>query len=196
MTPQTQAQTAQVVVPSVCGNPDFTSPLQALEGTWTFSFKGFALSGKREKSDGISFPYAAAGVFTASIASSTATGRTGVLNITATVNSNGNVASQEQRDGTYTVFSDCSGGTLTFLPPSGKHQGDNRFSSSDFIGSSRPITFDFWLNGATQTISFVNTSPGTRCSGCGSGDIGSGDRCWSKLLFTGRRGGLLLCRRL
>jgi len=100
------------------------SPLQALAGTWTFSAQGVGPS---------TVPFSSTGTFLASI-SSRAGSPTGILAITQ---SSSGLARLEKDAGTYQVFPDCSGGTLTFNL------------------SSRPITFDFWF--VKQTLADVQT---------------------------------------
>lgn len=88
------------------------TPLQTLIGSWSYT---------QQKRDG-----AAAGIFTASIG--VRGGRpTGILTITNSLNQNGSITRLETDAGTYQVFDDCSGGTLTFNL------------------SSQPVAYDFWF---------------------------------------------------
>jgi hypothetical protein len=87
--------------------PTGTNPLQLLVGTWTFSTQGFGLT---STSFGTPGPLNSAGQFVASISPAGA----GVLTITDSANRNGQVTRLERDAGSFQVFPDCSGATLTF----------------------------------------------------------------------------------
>jgi hypothetical protein len=126
--------------------PQGTDPLQLLVGTWTFSTNGFSPAIQ---------PFASSGQFTASI-STRAGNRIGLLSITSTASLNGQIVRQEIDAGTYQIFADCSGGTLTFNL------------------SSRPLAFDFWFaNGGTE-ISFVSITSGGTIHGTAKLGTGGG----------------------
>jgi hypothetical protein len=166
MISQAHAQGTAPPPTPVCGNPDFTTPLEALVGTWTFSSKTFAAArfshqGEAEGGNQGAQPFVSAGTFEASIRAGTAA-TVGVLTITQSSNNNGKVTRQETLIGTYDVFPDCSGGTLTFNM------------------SSQPIHFDFWFAGVRNQIAAVSTTPaaviwtdGTRL------DSACHDRCFA-----------------
>ena len=92
MTPQAHAQAS---CPTGTANP-----LTVLTGTWTYDMGGQIPTGT---------PFAAAGQFTASI-------RTvgGVQVGSLTITQSSTYARLETDSGSYTIFPDCSGGTLTF----------------------------------------------------------------------------------
>jgi hypothetical protein len=110
------------------------NPLQTLSGRWVFSMEGFAPSPQQ--------PFASAGQFLASIGTRGGS-PIGLLTITQTSDLSGSITSQETDTGTFQIFPDCSGGSLTFNL------------------SSRPLTFDFWFKNGGTAIRFVSTTPGT-----------------------------------
>jgi hypothetical protein len=93
-------------------------------------------------------PYAAAGQFTAFIGvipgAPAGTPAVGRLTITQ---SSSDGAKQEVDAGTYQIFADCSGGTLTFNL------------------STRALQFDFWFDENFGEIRFVATTPGVAIRG-------------------------------
>jgi len=93
-----------------------TNPLQVLVGTWAYQLDGLAPSA--------AIVFASAGQFTASIGTDRAGNPIGRLAITATSNQNGSVTRLEADAGTYQVFPDCSGGSLTFNLSSSPVAGD------------------------------------------------------------------------
>lgn len=121
--------------PGTCGAGNFPDPL-TLFGGWTFSTEGFGLSAQ---------PFASAGRFVATrdVRNSVPAG---LLAITSTASSNGQIIRQETDAGSYQIYSDCSGGTLTFNL------------------STRPLAFDFWFVEFGR-IAFVSTTPGVTVRG-------------------------------
>jgi hypothetical protein len=120
--------------PASC-SASLVSPLQALIGTWTFSMDGSIPPAQA---------FASAGQFVASIG----TDQRGHLTITTT--SSQQMTTLETDAGTYQVFPDCSGGTLTFNL------------------STRPLQFNFWFSGAGE-IRFVSTTSGATILGTAEG---------------------------
>jgi hypothetical protein len=109
------------------------TPLELLQGTWGFNTAGTGLpfvpgTAKAHRSLGVTpannvtpaQPVASAGTFTASMGTDPTTGAlTGVLTTTTTTSRNGEIV-EETGTGSYNVFSDCSGGSLTFNLASGR----------------------------------------------------------------------------
>lgn len=119
--------------PAARSCPTGINPLQILEGTWTYS------------ADGVFPPtqsYASAGTFRASVGTDKAGSPKGLLAITQTTSLNGQSIRQETDAGSYQIFPDCSGGTLTLNL------------------STRPIAFDFWFDRCGKEIRVVGTTPG------------------------------------
>jgi hypothetical protein len=115
--------------PAACGVNGFPDPL-SLFRNWTYSMEGFAPS---------ALPFTSAGQFAASIGGAGSQG--GILKIANTSSQNGLITRQELDAGRYSIYPDCSGGTLTFNL------------------STRPLQFDFWFVGFDQ-IAFVSTTGG------------------------------------
>ena len=102
--------------------PANTNPLQMLVGSWAFRAEGVSFYGE-----------GAAGSFAASIATSGPFMGRGVLSITTSYNFYGTVSRLEKAIGTYQIFPDCSGGTLSMNL------------------ANRPVAYDFWFaSGGTQ----------------------------------------------
>jgi hypothetical protein len=146
ISPQTHAVVVQPPAQACVGDP-----LQVLVGTWTFSMQGFV--DPTTTTTSINVPFSSAGQFVAGTVATTA-GRLGVLDITTTSVNNGKVTTIQTGSGTYAVFSDCSGGTLTF----------------NLLGSPSLITFDFWFVRGSPTISIVSATPGFTITGTAEGD--------------------------
>jgi hypothetical protein len=99
-------------------------------------------------------PYTIAGQFIASVGTDKNGSPKGILSITATSNVQGTGSSrQEVAVGSYTIFPDCSGGTLTFNL------------------STQPVSWDFWIDGSfaihgvsitPEVIAVINPT----CTGC------------------------------
>jgi hypothetical protein len=123
------------IVPSNAKCPTGTAnPLSVLTGTWSFSLDGQAPLGTALE---------AAGQFTASI-SEVNNAQAGSLSLTQSLST---PVTLESEIGTYQIFSDCSGGTLTFNV------------------SNQPITFDFWFDNAFGEIRMVSTTSGAALRG-------------------------------
>ncbi len=120
---------ARRVVPFACP----AQTLQALAGTWVFSFNGFR------------FPpttfLASAGRFVATVGVDRGGNPTGVLALSVTSSLDGSPVRREQDAGRFQVNADCSGGQLIFNL------------------SSRPVQFDFFFTSA-NTIVIVGTNNG------------------------------------
>jgi hypothetical protein len=142
MIPQAYA----VTTPTTCGNPNFTTPLQALVGTWSFSARGFA------RTDLMSLPFSAAGQFEATIGG-TADAPTGLLTITMTTMTSNTNPRQQTLSGTYEVFPDCSGGTLTFNASS--HPILSSGSTSGAAISQFNFDFLFVVDGKIAAVSTI-----------------------------------------
>ena len=113
-----------------------TDPSQLLFGTWTFHMRGQVGSTQ----------FAAAGQFMASIQS-----RMGIPVPTLTITQSSSDGSRLQTfTGSFQVFPDCSGGTLTF-------------NTADT--STRPSQFDFWFDEFFTEIRFVSTNSGIAVKG-------------------------------
>jgi len=110
-----------------------SNPLQALVGSWAYSTKGFVPA---------TAAFASAGQFVAAIGTKSGS-PVGVLVITQTSSANGQITRTEMDSGTYQIFPDCSGGTLTFNL------------------SSNPLTFDFWFANGGSEIKAASNLPGT-----------------------------------
>jgi hypothetical protein len=111
-----------------------TDPATVLFGTWTFSMRGYL---------GVGSPFASAGQFNAAL--KTING-TIVTTLTITQSTSDGIR-LEVDTGSYQVFPDCSGGTLTFKT------------------SSRPFQFDFWFDEFFTEIRFVSTNGGIAVKG-------------------------------
>jgi hypothetical protein len=120
--------------PAACG-PD---PLQALSGNWTFGAGGFT-SGTT--------PYASAGYFAAAPGTNRSGGAAGLLKIADTFNAGGQITDSATGSGTYTIFPDCSGGTL-FIP-----------------SATVPRSFNFYFVSGDAGFYFVGTDSGVTVSG-------------------------------
>jgi hypothetical protein len=81
----------------------------------------------------------------------------GVLSITQTSNNNGEVISQEALTGTYEVFEDCSGGSLTFNTSSGPIDIDFWFvgDGTQFVGVSKTPGYEIWTDGRATARDFT-----------------------------------------
>jgi hypothetical protein len=123
------------IVPSNAKCPAGTaSPLTGLTGTWTFGMDGQVPRG---------IPFDAPGQFTASI-STVNNGQVGILSLTQ---SSSTSVRLETDSGTYQIFPDCSGGTMTFNV------------------SNRPLAFDFWFDDTFGEIRFVSTTSDAAAQG-------------------------------
>jgi hypothetical protein len=91
---------SSTTAPSTCQ----TNPLQSLLGTWTYETSGFF---------GQTLPFASAGIFTAAL-SPVAGSLTGIVIFTNTISMGGYITGETAYTGTYSVLSNCSGGTITF----------------------------------------------------------------------------------
>ena len=105
-----------------------TNPAELLFGTWTFDMRGEV---------GAILSFASAGQFTAALQTLSGGGQIAGLTITRSTSTG---VSLEVISGRYQIFSDCSGGTLTF----------NTFSG--------PSQFDFWFDEFFSEIRFVSTN--------------------------------------
>jgi hypothetical protein len=136
-TPNAGPNPKYVVTPDTCrggggGGGCAVNPLTLLVGTWTYSTHGFAPGTE---------PFASAGQFTATLG--TRGGQPiGLLSVLSTASMNGQITRQETDAGTFQIFDDCSGGTLTFNL------------------SSRPLRFDFWFSRDGNQIRMVSTISG------------------------------------
>ena len=83
-------QAHAAVTPPICGNPDFTTSLQALAGKWSFSAQGFTLVNLTSR------PFLAAGQFEATVSGSTQS-PVGLLAITMTSNNNAGIKLASKR---------------------------------------------------------------------------------------------------
>src|SRR5262249_32580545 len=110
------------------------TPLDVLAGTWTFAMDGQVPLGTA---------FAGAGQFTAAVETVNNT-QTGIIAVTQSLST---PVRLEMDSGTYRVFPDCSGGTLTF----------NVFNE--------PLSFDFWFANALNELSFVSTKAGVELKG-------------------------------
>ena len=130
----TFAAILSITSPAHAQCPDgVTNPVEVLFGTWTFDMHGQIRAA----------PFASAGQFTAAL--KTVNGaQVPTLTITQTTSDG---ARLETDTGTFQVFPDCSGGTLTFNT------------------SSRPFQFDFWFDEFFSEIRFVSTSTGVSVKG-------------------------------
>jgi hypothetical protein len=122
---------------STCATNNTSNPLLTLFGTWTYSTEGFAPSAQ---------PSASAGRFVAGIGINEAGNPVGLLTITASSSNDGQIVRLEQDVGSYTIFPNCSGGTLTFNLSTGPRQYDF-----------------FFVNGSKMF--FVSTTPGVTVRG-------------------------------
>ncbi len=117
----------------VTPNAQAQCPLSTLAGTWVFT------------TDGLTSPYfqllASGGRFVATVGVNKAGSPVGLLGITQTLAVNGSITRLETDPGSYQLFDDCSGGTLTFNT------------------GSRPVQFDFFFINATE-IQMVGTNNG------------------------------------
>jgi hypothetical protein len=110
------------------------TPLQALVGTWTFSTDQLAYAVTPPNTQNF---LVSAGRFTASV-----TGLRGILAITATSSTDGNVTRLETDAGSFQVDDNCAGGTLTFNL------------------SSRPVQFEFYFVNANEITIVANNHRG------------------------------------
>jgi hypothetical protein len=128
------APSAKATVPACPAG--VTNPNAQLVATWSYNFNGWVSP--------LFSPYASAGQFVARLETVNGAANTPVLNITQTTTDG---ARQETATGTFSVFPDCSGGTLTFFT------------------SSRALQFDFWFAANFTELRLVSTTPGTFFSG-------------------------------
>jgi hypothetical protein len=132
-------------------------PLEVLTGRWAFNTEGTGLpfdqrghgtGHARRLADssadeplgsglkrGLGRPVASAGSFEASVDPKAG----GVLTITVTTSRNGQIVQLETGDGSYDLFPDCSGGTLSFNLESGPVAYDFFFVPSTIYSSSVEI---------------------------------------------------------
>jgi len=134
------APSARATVPACPAG--VTNPATQLVGTWSYNLNGFVST--RESSFA---PYASAGQFIAKLETVNGVANTPTLAITQSTTDG---ARQETATGIFTVFPDCSGGTLTFFT------------------SSRGLQFDFWFAENFTELRLVSTTPGTFFSGSAS----------------------------
>lgn len=113
-----------------------TNPLTQLVGTWSYNFNGWV--------NPLFTPFSSAGQFIATLQTVNGVPNTPVLSITQSTTDG---IRQETAPGTFSINSDCSGGTITFYT------------------SSRGFLFDFWFAANFTELRLVSTSPGTWTSG-------------------------------
>ena len=131
------APSARATVPACPAG--VTNPATQLVGTWSYNFNGWTTP--------LFSPYASAGQFIAKLETVNGVANTPTLAITQSTTDG---ARQETATGIFTVFPDCSGGTLTFFT------------------SSRGLQFDFWFAENFTELRLVSTTPGTFFSGSAS----------------------------
>jgi hypothetical protein len=143
-------------IPSAC--PVGINPLQLLVGDWTYSFQGSTAASTSFSSPG---PMSAAGILSATLGRSRDGATTiGALSVKQTSSLNGLPILQESDSGTFQLFSDCKGGTLTLNL------------------SSHPVSFDFYFV-STCEIALTGTRAGTTLTGratkqnCGAFPLGA-----------------------
>ena len=122
---------ARRVVPFACP----AQTLQALAGTWVFSFNGFISSFRSTTL------LASAGRFVATVGVDRGGNPTGVLALSVTSSIDGSPVRREQDAGRFQVNADCSGGQLIFNL------------------SSRPLQLDFFVTNANNIV-MVGTNNG------------------------------------
>lgn len=128
------APSAQATVPACPAG--VTNPASQLVGTWSYNFNGWTSP--------LFSPFSSAGQFIAMLQTVNGNANTPVLSITQSTTDG---ARQETATGTFTVNSDCSGGTITFFT------------------SSRGLQFDFWFAASFTELRLISTTPGTWFSG-------------------------------
>jgi hypothetical protein len=158
--------------PSQCPGDTGTplTPLETLIGPWAFTTTGVRSAlGKSDSGTDVEQPVTSAGNFTASIDSdSSGKFQMGVLTFTITSSIQGQIIRQERGSGSYTVNSDCTGGTLTFDMESGQE------------------SYDFYYGGDSASIFVIGVGNGDTLGGFGLGrGLGAksctgdtGGRCW------------------
>jgi len=140
--------------------PVGANPLQTLVGSWTYSTHG-SIAELSSASGGT--PFAAAGQFVARVGTDKSGIPVGLLSITQTSSKNGQISRLENDVGTYQIFPDCTGGTLTFNLSTGPMSLDFWFSTSStpiFAGAPPPPS-----PGCGTGLRFVNNSPNVSVSG-------------------------------
>jgi hypothetical protein len=113
-----------------------TNPLTQLIGTWSYNFNGWT--------NPPFLPFASAGQFIATLQTVNGTPNTPVLSITQSTTDG---VRQEVAPGSFSINSDCSGGTITFFT------------------SSRGFLFDFWFAANFTELRMVSTGSGAYLSG-------------------------------
>ena len=128
------APSAKATVPACPAG--VTNPLSQLVGTWSYNFNGWTSP--------LFSPYASAGQFIARLETVNGVANTPTLSVTQSTTDG---ARLETAPGSFSVFPDCSGGTITFFT------------------SSRGLQFDFWFAANFTELRLVSTTPGTFFSG-------------------------------
>jgi hypothetical protein len=144
--------------------PSGVNPLQLLVGTWSFSTHGFVSQTGAPTSMS---PFSGVGQFVASIGTQGGQ-QVGLLTITQTSVANGEAIRQEQDAGTYTIFPDCSGGTLTFNLSTRPQQLEFRFKAPPASPPPPPNPCGSSLRFGSSSNTFTVTGDADPI-GCGAG---------------------------